>query len=190
MPGPGRRPARPGGGTVPRGMMPVTDCNKIEHDGPIRRDTHGNGVPQSDPARDGARHFHGSGRARLGGAASHRFADTFAMSRPMTHPGAALTVDYVQASAPDALLTADTLAVFGFGTDAPHCGDPRYLRVPLQPYGTAPFEHWRSAGPVDYGAQGDARTGQIRWSSDGQLTFGVIEIDEPPGEHPDHSDIC
>ena len=61
---------------------------------------------------------------------------------------AALTVDYVQATTPDALLTADTLAVFGFGTHAPHCDDPRYLRIPLQPYGTAPFERWRSAGPV------------------------------------------
>ncbi|MFZ2754542.1 MAG: pteridine-dependent deoxygenase, partial [Lysobacteraceae bacterium] len=72
------------------------------------------------------------------------------MSQAMTQPGAALTVDYVQASAPDALLTADTLAVFGFGTAAPHCDDPRYLRIPLQPYGTAPFELWRGAGPVDY----------------------------------------
>lgn len=110
------------------------------------------------------------------------------MMRP--GPGAALTVDYVQASTPDALLGADTLAVFGFGNDAPHCDDPRYLRVPLQPYGTAPFEHWRSAGPVEHGRSGDVRTGQIRWATDGQLTFGVVEIDERPGEHADHSDIC
>lgn len=119
------------------------------------------------------------------------------MSRAMFHSGmaAALAVDYVQAAAPDALLTADTLAVFGFGGDAPHCADPRYLRIPLQPYGTAPFEHWRSAGPVSHG-----RTGDIRWATDGQLTFGVIEIDEagfdgagvdgPVDGHADHSDIC
>lgn len=28
MPGPGRQPVKPGGGSVPRGMMPVSDCNK------------------------------------------------------------------------------------------------------------------------------------------------------------------
>lgn len=114
------------------------------------------------------------------------------MSQPMylAGQGSALTVDYVQASAPETLLTADTLAVFGFGNDAPHCDDPRYLRIPLQPHGTAPFERWRCAAPVEFGRHGDPSSGQIRWSSDGQLTFGVIEIDEAPGEHPDHSDIC
>lgn len=114
------------------------------------------------------------------------------MSQPMylAGQGSALTVDYVQASTPEALLTADTLAVFGFGNDAPHCDDPRYLRIPLQPHGTAPFERWRCSAPVEFGRHGDPSSGQIRWSSDGQLTFGVIEIDEAPGEHPDHSDIC
>ncbi len=113
------------------------------------------------------------------------------MSQAMYHAGprTALAVDYVQAGAPDALLTANTLAVFGFGNDAPHCDDPRYLRIPLQPYGTAPFECWRCAAQVEYGRHGDPQTSQIRWSTDGQLTFGVIEIDEPAGEHPDHSDI-
>lgn len=28
MPGPRRQPVKPGGGIVPRGMMPVSDCNK------------------------------------------------------------------------------------------------------------------------------------------------------------------
>ena len=107
------------------------------------------------------------------------------MSRPLSHPAAALTVDYVQADSPHALLDASALAVFGFGSDAPACDDPRYLRVPLQPLGTAPFEQWRTDGPVSYGRDGD-----IRWASDGQLTFGVVEIDEAPGDHPDHSDIC
>lgn len=106
------------------------------------------------------------------------------MEATMPYP-AALSVDYLQAESPQALLGADTLAVFGFGDDAPHCDDPRYLRVPLQLWGMRQFEHWRAAGPVEHGREGD-----IRWSSDGQLTFGVIEIDEPPGEHPDHSDIC
>jgi len=102
----------------------------------------------------------------------------------MPYP-AALSVDYLQADSPQALLGADTLAVFGFGDDAPQCDDPRYLRVPLQPWGTAPFEHWRGTGPVDHGRDGD-----IRWASDGHLTFGAIEIDEPASGHADHSDIC
>lgn len=114
------------------------------------------------------------------------------MSQPMylSGQGSALTVDYVQARAPEALLTADTLAVFGFGNDAPQCDDPRYLRIPLQPYGIAPFERWRCAAPVEFGHHGDPAGGQIRWSTDGHITFGVIEIDEPPGDHPHHSDIC
>ncbi len=116
------------------------------------------------------------------------------MSRPLLQPGPgsgpALTVDYVQAETPEVLLGEHTLAVFGFGEAAPTCDDPRYLRVPLQPWGTAPFEHWRCAGPVAHGHDGDPARGRIRWSSDGHLTFGVIEVDEPPGEHPDHSDIC
>lgn len=163
-----------------------------EHDGPNRRHTHGDGAQQIDPAADRVRQLQDSGWTKSVGQPSHFCAGVIPMTRPMMHPGpgAALTVDYVQARAPDALLTADTLAVFGFGNDAPHCDDPRYLRVPLQPYGTAPFEHWRSAGPVDCGRSGDPRTGQIRWATDGQLTFGVVEIDEPPGEHADHSDIC
>lgn len=86
-----------------------------------------------------------------------------------------LDVDYVDAAAPDALLAhADTLAVLGFGRDAPHADDPRYLRVPLQPYnGAAPFEVWRTQQPVTRG-----RDGEIAWACDGRLQFGVIEVDE------------
>lgn len=110
------------------------------------------------------------------------------MEATMPYP-AALSIDYLQADSPQSLLGSDTLAVFGFGNDAPHCDDPRYLRVPLQPYGIAPFEHWRCTGPVDHGREGTSERGEIRWASDGQLTFGVIEVDEPPGEHPEHSDV-
>ena len=67
----------------------------------------------------------------------------------------------------------NTLAVFGFGNDAPHSDDPRYLRVPLQPHGASPFEVWRSNGPIRSGRDGD-----IAWSTDGQLLFGAIELDE------------
>ena len=101
------------------------------------------------------------------------------MNRPMTSmPSAAaharLEVDYVLADSPAGLLEGnDVLAVLGFGTTAPHSADPRYLRVPLQPYGAAPFEVWRANAPVSSGRDGD-----ITWSTDGQLLFGAIEIDE------------
>ncbi len=102
-----------------------------------------------------------------------------------TRAPATMTVEYVHAEAPEALLGEDTLAVFGFGERAPHHEDSRYLRVPLQPWGGSPFERWRCTGPVRTGRDGD-----VRWASDGRLTFGVVEIDEAPGEHPHHSDIC
>lgn len=88
---------------------------------------------------------------------------------------ASLAVDYVHGTGPEALLRGDdVLAVFGFGSEAPATlGDPRYLRVPLQPFGAAPCEAWRVAGPVRSGRDGD-----IAWSTDGALSFGVIEVDE------------
>ena len=94
------------------------------------------------------------------------------MPSPATH--ARLEVDYVLADSPAPLLDgSDVLAVLGFGAAAPHDADPRYLRVPLQPYGAAPFEVWRANAPVSSGRDGD-----IAWSTDGQLLFGAIEIDE------------
>ncbi len=89
-------------------------------------------------------------------------------------PPVRLSVDYVAADHPEELLSGEnTLAVFGFGNDAPRSDDPRYLRVPLQPYGASPFEVWRSNGPIRSGRDGD-----IAWSTDGQLLFGAIELDE------------
>lgn len=85
-----------------------------------------------------------------------------------------LAVDYVHADAPQALLGDDTLAVFGFGARVPQAlADPRYLRVPLEPHGDAPYEVWRANAPVMRGRDGD-----IRWSSDAQLLFGAIEVEE------------
>lgn len=102
------------------------------------------------------------------------------MSRPMSTqlptaaPHARLDVDYVQAGSPDELLRRDdVLAVFGFGNDAPRNDDPRYLRVPLQPHGGSPFEVWRTRSPVSHG-----REDGIAWATDGQLSFGVIEVEE------------
>ncbi|GAB3382236.1 chorismate transformation enzyme, FkbO/Hyg5 family [Lysobacter fragariae] len=86
---------------------------------------------------------------------------------------AQLQVDYVDAAPEAVLAEADTLAVFGFGTQAPHHDDPRYLRVGLQPAGPAPLECWRGCGPVTHG-----RDGNVAWAEDGALQFGAIEIDE------------
>lgn len=94
------------------------------------------------------------------------------MPTAAAHPR--LEVEYVHADGPDALLAGDdVLAVLGFGSAAARCSDPRYLRVPLQPYGPAPFEVWRANAPVNSG-----RDGNIAWSTDGQLLFGAIEIEE------------
>lgn len=90
-----------------------------------------------------------------------------------------LQVDYVSIEGSDAtalsaaLAQPDTLAVLGFGTDASASADPRYLRVPLQPHGPAMLEVWRGHGPVASGIDDG-----IRWSADGALQFGAIEIDE------------
>ena len=88
-----------------------------------------------------------------------------------------LAVEYVHADAPASLLAGDdVLAVFGFGTRAPACDDPRYLRVPLEPHGDAPFEVWHGNGPVVRG-----RDDGVSWASDGQLLFGVVEVAEGEG---------
>lgn len=88
-----------------------------------------------------------------------------------------LNVDYSDADLASVLAANDTLAVFGFGTNAPASDDPRYLRVGLQPHGPAPLEVWRSHAPVRHGRQDG-----IDWAEDGQLQFGVLELDEPDGD--------
>lgn len=87
---------------------------------------------------------------------------------------AALEVAYADAASADALLADDrTLAVFGFGAAPARHSDPRYLRIPLQVHGPAPFEVWRTRAPVRHG-----RDGGVAWSGTGRLGFGAIEIDE------------
>src|SRR5690606_2104046 len=98
-----------------------------------------------------------------------------------------LRVEYVDNASPAELLAQeDVLTVLGFGDAAPQLDDPRYLRVPLQPHGRAPLEVWHAHAPVRSG-----RDGEIAWSSDGQLQFGAIEVDEPEGHTGagDHSGI-
>ncbi|MDH5831038.1 pteridine-dependent deoxygenase [Luteimonas sp. M1R5S18] len=112
------------------------------------------------------------------------------MSRPLPLPPSApprLQVEYVEAPAPDALLARDdVLAVLGFGDAAPHAQDPRYLRVPLQPHGPAPFEVWHASGPVQSGREpATGADAEIAWACDGQLLFGAIEVDEPAGHTGD-----
>ncbi|GAB3745896.1 chorismate transformation enzyme, FkbO/Hyg5 family [Lysobacter olei] len=97
-------------------------------------------------------------------------------------PSPRWAVDYTDADLDALLARDDTLAVFGFGRDAPQHADPRYLRVSLQPHGPAPLEVWRVAGPVTRGHDGD-----VAWAEDGTLQFGAIELDELPGD--DDSDI-
>ena len=86
---------------------------------------------------------------------------------------AQLRVGYVDAAPRTPLAERDTLAVFGFGREAPVHADPRYLRIGLQPDGAAPLEVWRGRGPVSHGREGD-----IAWSEDGALQFGAIEREE------------
>ena len=100
-------------------------------------------------------------------------------ARVMPYPPRAphLRVDYVADATPAQCLAGpDVLAVFGFGPDAAQEDDPRYLRVPLAPYGAAPLEVWRGSGDIETGREGD-----IRWSCDGELLFGAIEVDEGEG---------
>jgi chorismate lyase/3-hydroxybenzoate synthase len=98
------------------------------------------------------------------------------MSRVLSSPTpvpACLSVGYEHAEVSSLLRDDTVLAVLGFGSDAPVDGDPRYLRVPLQPHGAAPLEVWRANAPVRSGRDGD-----IAWATDGELLFGAIEVDE------------
>src|SRR5690606_36391129 len=100
---------------------------------------------------------------------------------PVPPPSPRLRVEYVADAGPAELLVRpDVLAVLGFGDAAPRLDDPRYLRVPLQPYGAAPLEVWHAQAPVRSG-----REGEIAWSCDGQLLFGAIEVEEPAGHTGD-----
>lgn len=92
-----------------------------------------------------------------------------------TSPGPAqFRARYAPAGTRDAALADPrTLAVFGFGTTATACDDPRWLQVPLDEQGPAQIEIWQGAAPVQTGVDGT-----VRWSHDGSVLFGAIEIDE------------
>lgn len=88
-----------------------------------------------------------------------------------------LTVDYSDKSLDTLLAADDTLALIGFGSCAAHHDDPRYLRVPLEPLGAAPVEHWRGTAPIARGRDGSGPDG-LAWAEDGMLQFGTLELDE------------
>ena len=67
-----------------------------------------------------------------------------ALPKPAAAPS--LRIDYTDAALDTLLAADDTLVVIGFGSRAPQHDDPRYLRVALEPLGTAPLERWRSRG--------------------------------------------
>lgn len=97
-----------------------------------------------------------------------------ALAAPST---AGLDISYSSDDLASVLAADNVLAVFGFGDQAPDNDDPRYVRVSLQPHGPAPLEVWRSPSPVRKG-----HTDGVAWAEDGQLQFGVLELDEPDGE--------
>lgn len=94
-------------------------------------------------------------------------------------PGPALfRARYAPAAERDAALADPrTLAVFGFGTAPSPCDDPRWLQVPLDEHGPAQIEIWQGAAPVQTGVDGT-----VRWSHDGSVLFGAIEIEEPSSD--------
>ena len=97
---------------------------------------------------------------------------------PLAAEAASLRVDYSDAALETLLAADDTLAVFGFGSQAPRHADPRYLRVALEPIGIAPLEHWRGSAPVTRGREGDGGDEAIAWADDGALLFAALELDE------------
>jgi chorismate lyase/3-hydroxybenzoate synthase len=74
------------------------------------------------------------------------------------------------------LARCGTLAVFGFGADAPMrdaINDIRYLRVPLAPLSSPKLEIWRTGGVVTAGNDGN-----VSHAQGGELQFGAIEMAE------------
>ena len=91
---------------------------------------------------------------------------------PLTaHP--APTVSYTAMSG---ALPPQTLAAFGFGPNAAHHDDPRWLRVALEPLGPSMAEVWEVDAEVTFGRDGD-----LRWSRGGGWMFAAVECHE--GDH-------
>ena len=83
-------------------------------------------------------------------------------------------VSYRMAEVTATLAEPGTLALFGFGADAPASTDPRYLQVALQAFDApAPVELWQVDATVSCGSDG-----ALRWSAGGGWLFASIELDE------------
>ena len=86
-----------------------------------------------------------------------------------------LQVRYERETLPRLLADPDVIAIVGFGAAAPPAdADLRYLHLPLEPADAlAPFEVWRSTGPIR-----SARVGHVRSNGNADYAFGALEIDE------------
>lgn len=94
--------------------------------------------------------------------------------QPEPMPRRAPHISYRMTDSAQALDEPGTLAVFGFGADAPLHQDPRWLRVALEPFeAPAPLEVWQVDGPVRHG-----RDGPVRWSDGDGWLFAALELDE------------
>jgi chorismate lyase/3-hydroxybenzoate synthase len=91
-----------------------------------------------------------------------------------TGPMRAPRICYRMSDAATLLAEPGTLAVFGFGGHGAGVDDPRWLRVPLEPFDTpAPLEAWQVDGPVHHG-----RHGALRWAAGDGWLFAALELDE------------
>jgi chorismate lyase/3-hydroxybenzoate synthase len=101
------------------------------------------------------------------------------MNAQALHPpaSAALMPSYAFSRDPRSLLGPRTLAVFGFGSAAPAAatvGDPRYVRVGLQPLdGPAPYEVWTVDSTVELW-----RDGPLAGARSTDLSFGHLQSSE------------
>jgi chorismate lyase/3-hydroxybenzoate synthase len=89
----------------------------------------------------------------------------------------ALSTTYSDAPLDTLLAQPDVLAVIAFGNAAPESGDPRLIRVALEPLGTAPFEVWRGSAPVACGHVDD-----LAFAHDGQLLVAAMDVPEAGGD--------
>ena len=91
-----------------------------------------------------------------------------------TGPARAPRISYRMSDAAALLAEPGTLAVFGFGSSVAASDDPRWLRVPLEPFDApAPLEVWQVEAPVQHG-----RDGALRWSAGGGWLYAALELDE------------
>ncbi|GAB6195422.1 chorismate transformation enzyme, FkbO/Hyg5 family [Lysobacter xanthus] len=99
------------------------------------------------------------------------------MTAPTPATAPRLSITYSHAPLPALLAGDDVLAVIAFGEAAPRSEDPRLVRVALEPAGDAPFEVWRSTGPVRRGHIDD-----LAYAEDGALLVAAMDVPEVAGD--------